>query len=124
MSFLHNNRTEQKGHNIMSWFPAMMFMRALNDDEPDLLQNPPDPVEQYSTGCNAGNTPVVAEIHPPVTDDTPTAANNSNNNVEHTPTVTTRTWHHPAMSSAAFALSAILGYVATEAIVKRIRGRN
>ena len=108
----------------MSWLPAMMFMHILNDDEPDLLQNPPDPVEQYSIGCNAGNTPVVDEIHPPVTDDTPTAANNSNNNVERTPTVVPRTWHYTAMSAATFALSAFLGYIATETIFKRIRGRN
>ena len=107
----------------MSWLPAMMFMHILNDDEPDLLQNPPDPVEHYSTGCNAGNTPVVDEIHPPVTDDTPTAANNSNS-IEHTPTVTTRAWHHTAMSAATFTLSALLGYIATEAMFKRIRGRN
>lgn len=106
----------------MSWLPAMMFMHILNDDEPDLLQNPPDPVEQYSTGCNAGNTPVVNEIHPPVTDETP--ASNSNNNVERTPTVVPRTWHHTAMSAATFALSAFLGYIATETIFKRIRGRN
>lgn len=108
----------------MSWLPAMMFMHMLNDDEPDLLQNPTYPVEQYSTGCNAENTPVVDEIHPPVTDDTPTAANNSNNNVERTPTVVPRTWHHTAMSAATFTLSALLAYVATEAIFKRIRGRN
>lgn len=105
----------------MSWLPAMMFMHTLNDDEPDLPQNPPYPVEQYSTGCNAGNTPVVAEIHPPVTDDTP--ANNSNS-IEYTPTVATRAWHHTAMSAATFTLSALLGYIATKAIFKRIRGRN
>lgn len=105
----------------MSWLPAMMFMRILNDDEPDLLQNPPDPVEQYSTGCNAGNTPVVDEIHPSVTDDTPTAANN---NAEDAPIVAARTWHYTAMSAATFALSAIMAYVATGAICKRIRGRN
>lgn len=108
----------------MSWLPAMMFMHMLDDDEHDLLQDPPYPVEQYSTGCNAGNTPVVNEIHPPVTDDTPTAANNSNNNVERTPTVVPSTWHHTAMSAATFALSAIMAYVATGAICKRIRGRN
>lgn len=107
----------------MSWLPAMMFMHILNDDEPDLLQNPPDPVEQYSTGYNAENTPVVAEIHPPVTDDTP-ANNNNSNSTQRTPTVATRTWHHTAMSAATFTLSALLGYIATEAIVKRIRGRN
>lgn len=105
----------------MSWLPAMMFMHMLNDDEPDLLQNPPYPVEQYSTGCNAGNTPVVDEIHPPVTDDTPAS---SNNNVECTPTVAPRSWHYTAMSAATFALSAFLGYIATETIFKRIRGRN
>lgn len=103
----------------MSWLPAMMFMHILNDDEPDLLQNPPDPVEQYSTGCNAGNTPVVDEIHPPVTDDNP-----ASNSTECTPTVATRSWHYTAMSVATFALSAFLGYIATETIFKRIRGRN
>ena len=105
----------------MSWLPAMMFMHMLNDDEPDLLQNPPYPVEQYSTGCNAGNTPVVAAIHPPVTDDTPATANNS---TQRTSTVATRSWHYTAMSTATFALSAFLGYIATEAIFKRTRGRN
>lgn len=111
----------------MSWLPAMMWMRMLDDDEPDeyaainLLQ---DPEEQSSTRCNTGYTPLVDEIHPPVTDGTPTAANNSNNNVERTPTVVPRTWHHTAMSAATFALSAIMGYIATEAICKRIRGRN
>lgn len=105
----------------MSWLPAMMFMHILNDAEPDLLQNPPYPVEQYSTGCNAGNTPGVNEIHPPVADDTP--ASNSNS-IEHTPTVAARSWHYTAMSAATFALSALMGYIATEAIFKRIRGRN
>ena len=103
----------------MSWLPAIMFMHMLDDDEPDLLQDPPYPVEQYSTGCNAGNTPVVDEIHPPVTDDTP-----ASNSTECTPTVAARSWHHTAMSAATFTLSALLAYVATEAIVKRIRGRN
>lgn len=102
----------------MSWLPAMMFMHALNDDELD---------EQSSTGCNAGNKPVVDEIRPTDTDGTPTAANNSdnsNNNVERAHTVVPRTWHHTAMSAATFALSAIMGYIATEAICKRIRGHN
>ena len=80
----------------MSWLPAMMFMHMLDDDEPDQPKQGQDPIEQYSTGCNAGNTP----------------------------TVVTRTWHHTAMSVATFALSAIMAYVATEAICKRIRGRN
>ena len=103
----------------MSWLPAMMFMHMLDDDEPDLLQDPPYPVEQYSTGCNAGNTPVVDETHPPVTDDTP-----ASNSTECTPTVAPRSWHHTAMSAATFTLSALLAYVATEAIFKRIRNRN
>lgn len=103
----------------MSWLPAMMFMHMLDDDEPDLLQDPPYPVEQYSTGCNAGNTPVVDEIHPPVTDDTP-----ASNSTECTPTVATRSWHYTAMSAATFALSAFLGYIATETIFKRISNRN
>ena len=111
----------------MSWLPAMMFMRMLDDDEPDeyaainLLQ---DPEEQESTGYNAVDTPIVDEIRPTVIDGTPTAANNSNNNVERTPTVAPNTWHHTAMSAATFALSAIMAYIATETIFKRIRGRN
>ena len=100
----------------------MMFMHILNDDEPDLLQDPPYPVEQYSTRCDAEDAPVVAEVHPPVIDGTP--ANNSNSNVERTPTVATRTWHHTAMSVATFTLSALMGYIATETIFKRIRGSN
>lgn len=59
-----------------------------------------DPEEQYSTRCNAGYTPVV------------------------TTTVTAHAWHYTAMSAATFTLSALLGYIATEAICKRIRGRN
>lgn len=86
-------------------------MRMLDDDELE---------EQSSTGCNAGYTPLVDEIRTTVTDGTP-----NNNNVEDAPapTVVPRTWHHTAMSAATFALSAIMGYVATEAICKRIRGR-
>ena len=111
----------------MSWLPAMMFMHMLNDDEPDeyaainLLQ---DPEEQESTGCNTGNTPVVAAIRPPVTDSTTAATNNSSKSTECTPTVAPRTWHYTAMSAATFALSAFLGYIATETIFKRIRNRN
>ena len=111
----------------MSWLPAMMFMRMLDDDEPDQFKQvdeSDDTHQQSSTGCNAGYTPIVDEIRPLVTDGTPTAANNSNNNVERTPTVVPHTWHHTAMSAATFTLSALLAYVATEAIFKRIRGRN
>ena len=108
----------------MSWLPAMMFMHALDDDELDQPKQGQSPEEQYPTRCDAGYTPLITEVRPPVTDDTPAAANNSNNNVERTPTVVPSTWHHTAMSAATFALSAIMAYVATEAIFKRIRGRN
>lgn len=104
----------------MSWLPAMMFMRALDDDELDQPKQGQDPEEQYPTRCDAGYTPVVTEICPPVTDNTPA----SSNSTECTPTVAPRSWHHTAMSAATFTLSALLGYIATEAIFKRIRGRN
>jgi len=99
----------------------MMFMHTLDDDELDQPKQGQDPEEQYPTGCNAGNTPVVTEIRPPVTNSTPT---NNSNNAEDTPTVATRSWHYTAMSAATFTLSALLGYIATETIFKRIRGRN
>lgn len=107
----------------MSWLPTMMFMRMLDDDELNQPKQGQDPEEQYPTRCNAGYTPVVTEICPPVTDNTPATANNSNS-TECTPTVATRTWHHTAMSAATFAFSALLGYIATEAICKRVRSRN
>lgn len=66
-----------------------------------LLQDPPNPEG------NTGYAPATA-----------------NNSTQRTPTVATRTWHHTAMSTATFTLSALLAYVATEAIFKRIRGRN
>lgn len=56
---------------------------------------------------------------PLVTDDTP-----ASNSTECTPTVATRSWHYTAMSAATFALSAFLGYIATEAIWKRVRSHN
>lgn len=95
----------------------------------NLLQDPPNPEEQYSTRCNAGYTPVVTK-----TDDSADAqqadANNAEeapaaaNSTQRTPTVAARAWHYTAMSAATFTLSALLAYIATEAIVKRIRGRN
>lgn len=93
----------------MSWLPAMMFMHMLNDDE----------LDQPKQADESDDTPVVDEIHPPVTDNTP-----ASNSTEYTPTVATRSWHYTAMSAATFALSAFLGYIATETIFKRIRGRN
>ena len=59
------------------------------------------------------------------------AANNNNedapataNNTQRTPTVAAHAWHYTAMSAATFTLSALLAYIATEAICKRVRGRN
>lgn len=107
----------------MSWLPAMMFMHMLDDDELDQPKQGQDPEEQYPTRCDAGYTPVVTEICPPVTDNTPATANN-NSSTQCTPTVATRSWHHTAMSAATFTLSALLAYIATETIFKRIRGSN
>lgn len=106
----------------MSWLPAMMFMHALDDDEFD----------QFTQVDKSDDThTVVTKIYPPVTDGTPANNNNNDgnapaaaNNTQPTPTITTRTWHHTAMSAATFTLSALLGYIATETIFKRIRGRN
>lgn len=75
-----------------------------------LLQEPPNPEG------NAGYTPVAANNS---AEDAPAA-----HSVEHTPTVAAHAWHYTAMSAATFTLSALLGYIATEAICKRIRGRN
>ena len=102
----------------MSWLPAMMFMHILDDDEPY------QPKQTYPTRCNAGDTPVANNNQRTTTNDTSATYTANNSSTQRTPTVATRTWHHTAMSSAAFALSAILAYIATEAIVKRIRGRN
>jgi hypothetical protein len=85
-----------------------------------------DPEEQYSTRCNAGYTPVAAKTG----DSAPAVANNNAedapaaNSTQRTPTVAAHAWHYTAMSAATFTLSALLGCIATEAIVKRIRGRN
>lgn len=75
-----------------------------------LLQEPPNPEG------NAGYTPVAANNS---AEDAPAA-----HSVERTPTASARAWHYSAMSAATCALSALLGYIATEAIRKRIRGRN
>ena len=100
---------------------AALIHAAIN-----LLQDQQNPEEQYYT-------PVVAEIRPPIKPNPGTPANNNNNNAEdapaanstqRTPTVAAHAWHYTAMSAATFTLSALLGCIATEAIVKRIRGRN
>ena len=75
-----------------------------------LLQEPPNPEG------NAGYTPVAANNS---AEDAPAA-----HSVERTPTASARAWHYSAMSAATFTLSALLGYIATEAIWKHIRGRN
>ena len=75
-----------------------------------LLQDPPNPEG------NAVDTPVIVKT----TDETPAAANST----QSTHAVATRAWHHTAMSVATFTLSALLAYIATGAICKRIRGRN
>lgn len=46
------------------------------------------------------------------------------NNTQRTPTVAAHAWHYTAMSAATFTLSALLAYIATEAICKCARGRN
>ena len=88
-----------------------------------------DPEEQCSTRCNAGHTPVATKTYDSA-DAQQADANNAEeapaaaNSTQRTPTVTAHAWHYTAMSAATFTLSALLGYIATEAIVKRIRGRN
>lgn len=81
-----------------------------------LLQDSQNPEEQHPIRCNAGYTPVVVK-----TADNTTAPATS---TRRTPIVATRAWHYTAMPAATFALSALLAYIATEAICKRIRGRN
>ena len=103
---------------------AALMHAAIN-----LLQDPQNLEEQCSTRCNAGHTPVVTK-----TDDSADAqqtdANNAEeapataNSTQRTPTIAAHAWHYTAMSAATFTLSALLGYIATEAICKRIRGRN
>lgn len=90
---------------------AALMHAAIN-----LMQDPQNLEEQCSTRCNAGHTPVVANNN---AEDAPAA-----NSTQRTPTVAAHAWHYTAMSAATFTLSALLCYIATEAIVKRIRGRN
>lgn len=102
---------------------ATQVNAALMHAATKLLQ---DPEEQYSTGCDAGYTPVATKTG----DSAPAVANNNAedapaaNSTQRTPTVAAHAWHYTAMSAATFTLSALLCYIATEAIVKRIRGRN
>lgn len=82
----------------------------------NLMQDPKNLEEQCSTKCKAVYTPVVFTT----SNDTPAAANNT----QRTPTVAAHAWHYTAMSAATFTLSALLAYIATEAICKCVRGRN
>ena len=81
----------------------------------NLMQDPKNLEEQCSTKCEAVYAPVAT-----TSNDTPAAANNT----QRTPTVAAHAWHHTAMSAATFTLSALLAYIATEAICKCVRGRN
>lgn len=99
---------------------------ALTHAAINLMQDPKNPEEQRSTKREAAHTPVATTPN-----DTPATANNNNqdapataNSTQHTPTAAAHAWHHTAMSAATFTLSALLAYTATEAIFKRIRGRN
>lgn len=83
----------------------------------NLMQDPQNLEEQCTTRCNAGHTPVVANNN---AEEAPAAANST----RRTPTVSARAWHYTAMSAATFTLSALMTYITTEAICKRIRGRN
>lgn len=91
---------------------AALMYAAIN-----LMQDPQNLEEQCSTRCNAGHTPVVANNN---AEEAPAAANST----QRTPTAAAHAWYYTAMSAATFTLSALLGYIATEAICKRIRGRN
>ena len=99
---------------------AALMHAAIN-----LMQDPKNLEEQCSTKCKAVYTPVVT-----TSNDTPAANNNNEdapataNSTQRTPTVAAHAWHYTAMSAATFTLSALLGYIAAEAICKCVRGRN
>ena len=105
---------------------AAQVNAALMHASVSLLRDLQNPEEQYSARCNAGYTPVATKTG----DSAPAVANNNAedapaaNSTQRTPTIAAHAWHYTAMSAATFTLSALLGYIATEAIVKRIRGRN
>ena len=90
-----------------------------------LLQDQQNPEEQYSPRCNTEDASVVVETADSApsatvndTEETLTVANND------APTAPAHAWRYTAMSVAAFTLSALLGYIATEVTRKRVRGRN
>ena len=90
-----------------------------------LLRDLQNPEEQYSPRCNTEDASVVVETADSApsatvndTEETLTVANND------APTAPAHAWRYTAMSVAAFTLSALLGYIATEVTRKRVRGRN
>jgi hypothetical protein len=93
-----------------------------------LLRDLQNPEEQYSPRCNTEDASVVVET----ADSAPSAPSATANDTEETltvanndaPTAPAHAWRYTAMSAAAFTLSALLGYIATEVTRKRVRGRN
>lgn len=90
-----------------------------------ILHDQQNPKEQYSPRCNTEDASVVVETADSApsatandTEETLTVANND------APTAPAHAWRYTAMSAAAFTLSALLGYIATEVTRKRVRGRN
>lgn len=109
---------------------AAQVNAALMHASVSLLRDLQNPEEQYSARCNAECTPVVVTTTDDSADAQQADANNAEeapaaaNSIECAPTVAAHAWHYTAMSAATFTLSALLGYIATEAICKRIRVRN
>ena len=94
-----------------------------------LLRDLQDLEEQYSTN-NTESTPITPELIVTRTGGVPTAPatvhteNAPTNNAEGTPATPAHSWRYNAMYAATFTLSALLSYIATEAICKRVCGRN
>lgn len=95
-----------------------------------LLRNLQDSEEQCSTN-NTESTPITPELIVTRTGGvptTPTAVHTentpTNNNAEDTPATPAHSWRYNAMYAATFTLSALLSYVAIEAMRKHGRGRN
>lgn len=96
-----------------------------------LLRNLQDLEEQCSTNNNTESTPITPELIVTRTGGvptTPTAIHTentpTNNNAEDTPATPAHSWRYNAMYAATFTLSALLSYVAIEAMCKHGRGRN
>lgn len=93
---------------------AAQVSAALIHASVSLLRDLQNPEEQYSPRCNTEDASVVVET----ADSAPSATAND------APTAPAHAWRYTAMSAAAFTLSALLGYIATEVTRKRVRGRN